>query len=330
MFQFSSGFRRYAALLSACFAYLYGPELLAQNSSAFPDRPIRLLVGFAPGSGSDTIARLIAPRLGEGLGQPVVVENRIGAGGQIASEALAKALPDGYTLALFPSGHSTQAVMRKTLPFDPVTDFSWVSTITTYPMLIGVAPDSPYKSLADALQAAKNSAGKISYSSGGTGSGHHLIGEWLNSAGKVEMTHIPFKGGSLAATEVMAGRVDIMIETMTLALPMVRSGQIRALAVSSSQPLPTLPNVPTIGSLYPEIQYDSWLGIVGPAKLPSQVLQRLNQEIRKVLAQPDIERRLAELGGQASPSSPEAFRDRVVSDITKFRHIIAVRKIERE
>lgn len=303
---------------------------MSQTVSAFPDKPIKFLVGFAPGGSSDIVARFIAPRLSSALGQPVVVENRAGAGGAIAAEAVAKSPPDGNTWLIVPSGHATQAVMRKSLPFHSVRDFTWVSTITTYPMLIGVRPDSPYKTFADVLRAARQGPGKVTYSSVGVGTGHHLLGEWLNAEGKVDMTHVPFRGGTLGLTEVMAGRVDLFIETMTLALPTVQSGQIRPIAVSSDQPFPLLPSVSTVASTLPAVQYESWLGIAIAPNTPAPIVQRINSELHKVLTQPEVQKKLADLGGQSVPSTPEQFRERVERDIAKFGAIVDSRKIERE
>ncbi|MES2246494.1 MAG: tripartite tricarboxylate transporter substrate-binding protein [Pseudomonadota bacterium] len=303
---------------------------LAPGQSSYPDRPIKLLVGFAAGGGSDSIARLISPKLSAILNQPVLVDNRAGAGGAIAAEAVARSQPDGYTWLLVPSGHTTLAVVRKSLPFRPVDDFSWVSTITTYPMLLGVRPDSPYNTFADVLRAAAQRPGTVSYSSVGVGTGHHLLGEWLNAAGKVNMTHVPFKGGGAALTEVMAGRVDLLVETMTFALPVVQAGQIRPIAVTSAQPYPLLPNVPLVSNTLPGLEYESWLGIATAPNTPAPIVARIGDAIRAVLLQPDVQKRLAELGGQASPSTPQQFRERVERDIKRFGSIVETSKIERE
>ncbi|WP_158215371.1 tripartite tricarboxylate transporter substrate binding protein [Candidimonas nitroreducens] len=297
---------------------------------ASANRPARLLVGFAPGGSSDIVARLIAMKLTEVDGQHVVVENRAGAGGSIAAEAVSRSKPDGQTWLIAPSGHATLAAMRKKLPFDPVKDFSWVSTITTYPLLIGVRPDSPYKTLQDVLDAARKNPGKISFSSVGMGTAHHLLGEWLNAAGKVELLHVPFKGDSLALTEVLAGRVDLFISTMTAGLAQVQSGRIRAIAVSSAKPFPLLPSVPTIDSTLPGVAYESWLGIAVAPNTPPAIVDHINAELRKVLALPDVKKKLADLGGQASPSTPEQFRDRVARDIERFDDVVKVRHIEKQ
>jgi tripartite-type tricarboxylate transporter receptor subunit TctC len=202
------------------------------HSQTYPDRPVRIVVGFPPGGSSDTVARVVAQHLSPLLGQPVVVENKPGAGGVIGSDAVAKAAPDGYTLLLATAGHSTAAAMMQKLPFDAVKDFAWITTVTTYPFAIATSSDSPIKSLEDLVKRAKASPGKITYSSAGVGTSHHLLGEWLSSQAGIEMNHIPFKGGSSPLTEVLAGRVDVMIETMTLVLPHLKSGKLRGLAVT--------------------------------------------------------------------------------------------------
>ena len=293
-----------------------------------PDKPIRLLVGFAPGGSSDTVARLIAPRLGELLGQPVVVENRAGAGGAVAAEAVAKAAGDGSTWLLAPSGHSTMAAMRKSLPFRAVADFAWTSTVTTYPMVMAVPANSPLRTLADVIDAARKRP--LSFSSVGVGTAHHLLGEWINAEQGIQMLHVPFRGGTAAATEVLAGRVDVLIETMTAALPFVQSGQLRAVAVSSAAPVAVLPGVPTMSATIPSLQYESWLGVVLPGSTPANVVAAVNAALRTALADPAIARRLADLGGAAAPSTPEAFRARVEDEVARFNRIVDSRKIERE
>ena len=324
--------KAFTQISSACIALaLLNVTLLTSSlSQAFnPDKPIKILVGFAPGGSSDIVARLLAQKMSSSFGQPLLVENRAGAGGAIATEAVAKSAPDGTTWVIVPSGHATQAVMRKSLPFHPVRDFTWVSSITTYPMLIGVRPDSPYKTLSDVINATKKGV-KVTYSSAGVGTGHHLLGELINSEAQIEMTHIPFKGGTPALTEVLGGRVDLFIETMTFALPQVQNGLIRALAVSSAQPSSLLPQVPAAASTLLGVQFDSWLGIAIAPNTSSAIVDRINSELRKTLAQPEVQKKLAELGGQAAPSSPKQFQDRIESEIAKFNAIVDSRKIERE
>jgi tripartite-type tricarboxylate transporter receptor subunit TctC len=305
-------------------------QVQAQPADTWPTRPVRLLVGFAPGGSSDIVARLIAQHMSAALGQPFVVENRPGAGGMIAAEAVAKAAPDGYTLVLLPSGHASQAAMLAKLPFHPIDDFAWISTATVYPMFFAVADASPIRSFEDLIARAKANPGKISYSSVGIGTAHHLLGEWINAEAGVELTHVPYKGGTAPLTDVLSGQVDVMIETATTALPHLKSGRLRALAVTSTPGRKLLPGVRAASETLANMQYESWLGIAAPAKTPPGLVATLNREVTRVLVKPDVVQRLAELGGEATPSSPEAFRERVTSDIAKFRQIVATRRITPE
>lgn len=322
--------RALLARLLAAVPVLCSLTAQAQTPDAWPARPVRLLVGFAPGGSSDIVARLIAQHLSASLGQPFVVENRPGAGGLVAAEAVAKAAPDGYTLILLPSGHASQAAMLAKLPFHPVDDFAWVSTATVYPMFLAVADASPIRGLSDLVQRARSNPGKLSYSSVGIGTAHHLLGEWLNAEAGVELTHVPYKGGTAPLTDVLSGQVDVMIETATTALPHLKSGRLRALAVTSSAGKKLLPGVPAASETVPNMHYESWLGLAAPARTPRDLVLRLNREVTRVLAHPEVGQRLAELGGEATPSSPEEFRERVQSDIAKFRQIVTTRRITPE
>ena len=299
------------------------------QAQSYPERPVRIVVGFPPGGSSDTVARVVAQNLSPLLGQPVVVENKPGAGGVIGSDAVAKAAPDGYTLLLATAGHSTAAAMVQKLPFDAVNDFSWITTVTTYPFASATSAESPIKSLPDLIQKAKASPGKITYSSAGVGTSHHLLGEWLSSLAGIELNHIPFKGGTSPLTEVLAGRVDIMVETMTLVLPHIKSGKLRGLAVSSPEPKAYLPDVPPASKTVPGLVFQSWLGIAGPAGMPAPIVQRLNADLRKALAAPEVQQRLAALGGGAAPSSPEEMRRQVQEEIERWTKLVAARGIQR-
>ena len=310
-------------LLLLCFS----ATVLAQG---FPDKSIRLVVGFPPGGSSDTVARLVAQHLSPLLGQSVVVENKPGAGGIIASDFVAKAPGDGYTLLLATAGHPTAAAMMLKLPFDALSDFAWISTLTTYPFVIATAADSPIRDLADLISRAKASPGKISYASAGVGTSHHLLGEWLGSQTGIELIHVPFKGGTSPLTEVVAGRVDVMIETMTLVLPHLKSGKLRALAVTSPEPKDYLPEVPPVARTVPGIVFQSWLGIAAPAATPAHVVSRLNSDLRKTLSVPEVQQRLAALGGSAAPASPEQMRAQVAAEIERWRQLVDTRRIERQ
>ena len=318
--------RRALAFLLGCCA-CWSP---AWADEAWPQKPIRLLLGFPPGGGSDLVARLVAKPLGERLGQNVVVDNKPGAGGNIAAEMLTRATPDGYTLLLVPSGHASNAAMKKGLPFDPVKDFAWVSTITTYPLAFTVAPQSPIRSFQDLMQRAKAEPGKWSYSSVGVGTAMHLAAEWLQAESGVQLNHIPFKGGTGPMTELLAGRVDVMVDTMTLTAALLKDQRVRALAVTSPKGGSPLQGVPAVADFYPGVVFESWLGIAAPAATPAAVVERLNKALREVVAQPDVRQRLLDFGGQPQAGSSTEFRERVQRDILNLRKVVSERKIEPE
>ena len=316
--------------LAAVLACACSVPFTAAAQSGYPNHPIRLLLGFAPGGGSDIVARLIAKPLGERLGQNVIVENKPGAGGNIAAEQAAKAAPDGYTLVLLPSGHASNAAMKKTLPFNPVSDFAWVSTITTYPLALVVTPNSPLKSMDDFIKRAKAAPDTLTYSSVGVGTAMHLVGEWILNEANITAVHVPFKGGTAPLGELLAGRVDVMIDTMTSTAPLLKENRVRALAVTSPKGGSPLPGVPTVADTLPNVVFESWLGIAAPAATPPAILERLNTELRAVLAQPEIRQRLIDWGGSPQASTPTEFKARVERDITNLRKVMTERKIEQE
>ncbi len=313
-------------LFSFVFLSVFAAAAAAQ---AYPDRPVRIVVGFPPGGSSDTVARVVAQHLSPLLGQPVVVENKPGAGGVIGSDAVAKAPPDGYTLLLATAGHSTAAAIMQKLPFDAVKDFAWITTVTTYPFAIATASDSSIKSLEDLIAKAKTAPGKITYSSAGVGTSHHLLGEWLSSLAGIEMNHIPFKGGTSPLTEVLAGRVDVMVETMTLVLPHLKSGKLRGLAVTSPEPKDYLPDVPPASNTVPGLVFQSWLGIAAPAGTPDPIVQRLNSDLKKALSEPEVQKRLAALGGGAAPVTPDEMRRQVEAEVERWKKLVESRGIQR-
>ena len=306
----------------------FASAALAQDS--YPSKPIRLLLGYAPGGGSDMVARLIAKPLGERLGQSVVVDNKPGAGGNIAADMAAKAPADGYTLVLLPSGHSSNAAMKKHLPFHPVSDFSWVSTVTTYPLTLAVTPQSPIKSFPDFIQRTKAEPGRYTYTSVGVGTAMHLVGEWIMAEGGGVATHVPFKGGAAPLTELLAGRVDVMIDTMTSTAPLLKEKRVRVLAVTSPKGANNPPGVPSVAEFYPPVVFESWLGIAAPTGTPPAIVARLNKELRAVVAQPEIRQQLLDWGGTPQAGSPAEFQARVERDIQSLRKVVADRRIETE
>lgn len=296
----------------------------------FPNRPIKFYVGFTPGGSADLVSRYIAQRLGERLGQPIVVEQRLGATGIIAQDLVSKSRPDGYTMILLTGGHPTSAAIKKSLPYDPVEGFGMVSTIIEYPMAIGVKPDSPIKSFPDLLSRMRAEPGRISVSSAGTGSLHHLLGEWIKIESRAEAIHVPFKGAAPAFTELLGGRLDVFIETMTFLRVQFKQGQVRPLAVSSSRRLPEFPDVPTIAETLPGIETTSWLGLVVAPGTPPQIVDRINRELRVILADQQTIDRFAEMGGVPAPSSPTEMKARIEREIARWKQVVQARNIERE
>lgn len=317
-------------VLNAVCASLFAVSACQALAQDYPTKPIRFYVGFTPGGSADITSRFIAQKLGERLGQPVVVEQKMGATGIIAQDAVAKAPPDGYTMVLLTGGHPTSAVIKKQLPYHPVKDFGMVSTIIEYPMAIGVKPDSPIKSFPDLLARAKAEPGKLSVSSAGTGSLHHLLGEWIKIESGTDMIHVPFKGAAPAYTELAGGRLDVFIETMTFLHVQFKNGQVRPLAVSSSQRLKDFPDVPTIAETLPGVATTSWLGLVVAPGTPAPIVERLNKELRAILAEPATAVRFAEMGGVPAPSSPDEMRTRIEREIARWERVVKLRGIERQ
>jgi len=301
------------------------------SDSNWPIKPIRMLLGYAPGGGSDIIARLVAKQLGDRLGQNVVVENHPGAGGTIATDLAAKANPDGYTLYFAPSAHaSTAAIRTKGLSYDPVNDFSWIGMVTTYPIAFTVLPDSKFNTLTDFIQAARNEPGKYTYSSVGVGSAMHLVGEWTFSEAKVDVIHVPFKGGTQPFQELLAGRVDVMIDTMTLTASLLKDKRVKLLATTAPRGSSPYPNVLTVADNYPSVTYESWLGVAGPANISPVIVERINKELRAIVNDADFRQRLIDFGGKPFASSPNEFKARVAKDIESLSRVAQKQNIRPE
>jgi tripartite-type tricarboxylate transporter receptor subunit TctC len=330
MHRRSGALGRLASAAAICGLAL-GSGLVAAADAArdFPQqRPIRMVAPFAAGSSSDAFGRYLAPKLSQRLGRNVVVENRPGAGGMIGAEIVSKGTPDGHTL-LLPSGAFTaQAASVRNLPYDPVKGFEWISTLLTYPFILIVRQGSPYQSVADVVADATRRPGKLNYGSVGVGSVFHLAAELFNSMANVESVHVPFKGGPEAVVALVNGQIDIVFSTITGGMPHIQAKRVRALAVASLEPSSQLPGVPTVAETLPGFDVTSFSGIAGPPGMPRRVVDRLNSEIRAVLADPETKKHVAALGGDIRPSTPEEMRARVESEISKWRRIVAERKIE--
>ncbi len=299
-------------------------------AQTYPTKPLKLVTPFPPGGSADVIARLAAERLGDGLGQPVVVDNRQGAGGMVGNDYASKQPPDGYTLLLITGAYPVQAAMLKSLPFEPLRDIAMVSVLTSYPFVISVRPDSRFRTLGDLIAEAKANPGKLNYPSSGIGTVHHLSGELLNAMAGIDMTHVPFRGGASPLTELLGGRVDLLLEAMTLSIGQVQSGKLRALAVTSRERWKALPDVPAVHDTLPGYEVISFIGLGATGGTPAPIIQRLNDEVRKLLGAPATARRFVELGGEPRATSPEEMKAFIERDIERWRSVIAARKIERQ
>ena len=291
----------------------------------YPSRPIQLVHGFGAGGNADVVARLLAQRLQPRLGQPVVVEIRTGAGGAIATAQVAKAAPDGHTLVLLTGAHTVSAALRRNLPYHPVKDFSFLSTVTTFPFVVAVRAEHPARTLDELLAQARQR--QVSYTSVGVGSTQHMVGEMLASVSGAPLLHVPYRGGGAPVQAVLGGEVDVLCDTPTVATPHLQSGRLRALAVTSAKPWPLLPGVPTAASTLPDFEVRSWLGLAAPAGVPPAVSRRLHAETLAVLRDPELQKALANLGSVAWPSTPDAMQDMVQNDIARWRGLIARRGI---
>jgi tripartite-type tricarboxylate transporter receptor subunit TctC len=315
--------------LTACVALSLAVPLQAA-AQVFPTKPLKILNGFAAGGSSDIVARFIAQKMSEGLGQPVIVEPKPGAGGVIANDYVAKQAPDGHTLLIVTGAYPVQAALLKKLPFDPVKDLAFISSFTFYPFVVNVATDSRFKTMEEFLRYAKANPGKLNYASNGIGTVHQFAAELFNAMSGAEMAGIPFKGGTQAMTELIAGRVDVLFETMTFSVPLIQGGRLRPLAVTAPAPVPALPNVPTVAQYLPGYEVASFLGIAATGGTPPAVIERLNKEVRRIMALPDIHQRFLDLGGEPKPSSPEEMKQFVEREIVKWKGVIQARKIEQQ
>jgi tripartite-type tricarboxylate transporter receptor subunit TctC len=235
---------------------------------------------------------------------------------------VAKSPPDGYTLAMLTGGFATQAATLKNLQYEPLKDFAFITTVVRYPMVYSVAPDSPIKSFKDMIERAKANPGKVSYGIVGAGNVYHLLGKWIDNAAGVEMNAVPYRGTALALQDVLGGRVDVLSDAATSTVPRVLSGQLRALAVTSAEPYPLLPGVPTMAETVPGIKVESWLGLAGPAGTPQPIVERINAEIRRALDLPEVQKWAAESGVVTAASTPAEFRARVESDVRQWTEIV--------
>jgi tripartite-type tricarboxylate transporter receptor subunit TctC len=297
---------------------------------AYPTRTITLTHGFGAGGNGDTISRIVAEPLSRRLGQQVIVEARPGAGGNIASDRAAKAAADGYTLIMLTGGHAVSGALYKKLPFDPVDDFQMLSTVGYLAFLIAVRADSPHKTLADLIAAAKAAPGKLTFSSVGVGSTQHLGGELLAAMAGIKLTHVPYRGGNAPMTDLLGGRLDLSVDSITIIGPQLAAGKVRALGVTSPTPWWSHPDIPPVATTVKGYDVRTWLGVAAPKSMPQPIMQKLNTELRALLAEPATQERLKKLGMDVRASSPDEMRTLVASQIATWKKVIAEAKIPQQ
>ena len=281
---------------------------LAAVAQAFPSKTIRIIVPFTPGSATDTIARPIAEKLSAAFGQPVLVENRPGAGGTIGIGVLAKSPPDGYTLGVVSAGHVVNPVLYSSLPYDTLKDFSGVAPLAGQPSVLVVAPALGVRTVRDLVAMAKARPGALNYATAGVGSAAHISAEKFRMAAGIDAVHVPFKGSPESITETIGGRTQYTWTPLSTAVGQIRGGQLLALAVSTARRSQTLPEVPTIAEAgFPRGEFNFWVGMLAPANTPHEVLARLNAEVQRALRAADMKERLATLGSEPMAMSPEQF-----------------------
>jgi tripartite-type tricarboxylate transporter receptor subunit TctC len=314
--------RRYLAVLAALLV-----AAVAHAQSAYPDRPIRFIVPFTAGSGTDIIARTVGEAMSRSLGQPIVVENHPGAGGTLGAALVAKSAPDGYTLLIHSAGHVANAAIYPSLPYDTLRDFAGVTTLASLPNVLITSP-TKFKTVQELVDNARQHPGVLNYASAGNGSATHMNAEIFRMSAKFDAQHVPYKGTPEAMTETATGRIDFFFAPLSSALPLIRAGRLRALAVGTLQRSPLLPDVPTTTEAgYAQSDYVFWVGMLAPAAAPRAIVERLNAEALKALASPEIKEKLAVLGAEPMPMTPAAFDAFLRTETARMAQVVKAAKI---
>ena len=310
---------RLLSWLAASMAWHAG-QALAQT---YPEKPARIVIGFAPGGAVDFVARLFGQKLSESMGQAFVIENRPGAATSISAERVARAPADGYTLLLLPISTAVQSAVRKNLPYDLQRDIAPISQISIGPLLIVAHPSLPVRNFKDLIALARSRPGKLEWSSPGIGSANHFAGELLNLQSKVQMLHVPFKGSSEAVVAAATGQVSVCITSLAAAMPMLQSGRLRPVAFTTAARVTALPEVPTIAeSGMSDFDYFTWFGLAAPAGTPRDIESRLNSEVARIAKLPDVAMALERQGMVAQPGTPDAFRAVIARTIEQTAMLI--------
>jgi tripartite-type tricarboxylate transporter receptor subunit TctC len=284
-----------------------------------------MIHGFTPGANVDIVARLISEQLGKRLGQTIVVEPRPGAGGTTAAAAVARSAPDGTTMAVVPGGHAVSAAIYNKLPYNAVEDFTFIGMLTDFPFILATYPDHPARTVADVIASAQE--GKLTCATAGNGTGMHLAFELFAATAGAKIQHVPYRGSPQAIADLLGKRIDLQVDTPAALMPLIREGQLRAIAITGPSPFFMLPDTPAIGDTVKGYAVTSWLGVAGPAGLPAPFVSRVSAELKAILAEPAVIERLRELGSDTRPTTPEGFKGRVADDVAKWTKVVADAKI---
>ncbi len=315
--------RRGLLVLLATLFCAYAISANAQTSSNWPDKPIKIIVGYSAGGATDVLARLIAVKMSSTLGQSIVVENKPGANSNVGAELVVRAPADGYTLYAYSIANTINMSLYPKLSYDAIKDFESIGMIAKIPNILVVNPNLPVKTVADYVRYAKESKDGITFASSGSGSSIHLSGEMFKMQAKIQMLHIPYKGSAPAVTDLLGGQVESMFDNAPSALPHIQAGKLRAIAVTSAQRSPSIPDVPTLAeSGYPNFDVQSWFALVAPAGTPKIIVEKLNAALNKALLAPDVRQRLQELAATPEPGSPEKMRDFQISEVKRWREVV--------
>lgn len=313
-----------ALLRRLALATLLALAAAVASAQTYPSKPIRIVVPFPPGGATDILARDVAQKLTEAWGQQVIVDNRPGAGGNIGSELVAKAAPDGYTLEMGTVGtHAINASLYAKMPYDHVKDFVPVILVAAVPNVLEVNPAVPVDSVAELIAYAKANPGKLNFASSGNGTSIHLSGEQFKVMAGVKMTHVPYKGSAPALQDLLGGQVQLMFDNLPPSLPHIRAGKLRALAVTSATRAPALPDVPTVAEAgLPGFEASSWFGLLAPAGTPPAIVAKINAEVAKWIASPEAKEKLAKQGANAAGGTPEDFARHIAAETEKWAKVV--------
>ena len=312
-------------LLSACVSCIF---MQSAHSADYPNKPIRIVTPYPPGGGVDNVARIYAPKLAQALGQQVVIDSRPGASGIIGAEAVAKSAPDGYTLLHDATAHSVNPSLRK-LPYETLKDFTPITLLVVNPNLLLIHPSLPVKNICDIISLASNRPGQITFGSAGIGSAQHMAGELFKYMAKIDMVHVPYKGGGAVYADLIGGHIQAYFGNMASSLPHAKGGKLKGIAVTSAKRSASAPEFPTFAeSGMPGYEVYEWNGLFGPANLPKEIVTRINAEMGKILAGADVKERFFSLGAEAAHSTPEQHADYVRAEVGKWQKVIVAMRIK--